>query len=333
MARIVIPGGTGYIGRPLTRRLVQRGDEVVVLTRGPSREMDGWREVHWDGETLGDWVGEIDGADAIVHLTGRRVDTRNTRRNVDELISSRVEPVRVVGEALRLCDTPPSTWVQMCTLAIFGDTGDTVIDETSSPSGIGPRDMVPVALAWESAFHLATAEVERPVLLRAGIGVGGMSDPATARLSLLVRLGLGGAIGGGRQWVSWVSLEDLLAVVVRALDDTTMRGLYHVTSPAPVTNAEMMSTYREHLGRRIGLPSPRWLTQIGAPMLGSSANLALTGRRAVPARLLDDGFEFVRPDFAEAVAVALDDLRGGERHDEATAVVHQPSGPPTQGGT
>ena len=127
MARIVIPGGTGYLGRALAVRLVARGDDVAVLTRGPGRQLGGCRFVTWDARTVGDWVEELDGADAIVHLNGRRVDARATRRNIDELISSRVEPVRAVGEAVRACGAPPPVWVQSGSLAIFGEGGDAVI--------------------------------------------------------------------------------------------------------------------------------------------------------------------------------------------------------------
>lgn len=305
MRRIVIPGGSGYLGRALARRLVERGDEVVVLTRGPSGTFDGWRVVHWDAYNLGDWVAELEGADAIVHLTGRRVDTRATRRNIDELISSRVEPVRVVGEALRTCSSPPPVWVQSSSLAVFGDGGDAIIDESTTPTGLGPREMVTVCLAWEGAFHQAAADVDRSVLLRIGIGLGGAGDPATAKLARIVRLGLGGHVGSGRQWVSWIGLEDLLDVMLRALDDPAMRGRYHVTSPNPVTNAEMMSTYRRVLGRRLGLPSPAFGAKVGAPLLGSSASLALTGRRCVPTRLLAEGFEFRQPDFESTARLAL----------------------------
>jgi uncharacterized protein len=305
VARVVIPGGTGYLGRALARRLVDRGDDVVILTRGASRAVDDWRVVNWDANTLGDWVGEIEAADAIVHLNGRRVDTRATKRNIDELISSRVEPVRVVGEAVRVCSSPPPVWVQSSSLAIFGEGGDAVIDEATTPTGIGPREMVTVCLAWEGAFHQATADVDRSVLLRIGIGVGGDGDPATAKLAQIVRMGLGGKVGSGRQWVSWVGLEDLLDAMVRALDVPTMRGLYHVTSPNPVTNAEMMSTYRRLLGRRVGLPTPALIAKLGAPLLGSSASLALTGRRCVPTRLLAEGFDFHHPDFESTARLAL----------------------------
>jgi uncharacterized protein len=306
MQRIVIPGGSGYLGQALARRLVDRGDDVVILGRGGT--VDAGRLVHWDGFTLGDWVKELDGADAIVHLTGRRVDTRATKKNIDELISSRVQPVRVVGEALAQCSNPPKVWVQSSSLAIFGEGGDRIIDELTIPSGIGPREMVTVCLAWEAAFHhviAAAGKDLRPVLLRIGIGLGGKNDPATAKLAQLVRLGLGGRVGSGQQWVSWAGLDDVLRVMMLAIDDPGMHGTYHVTSPNPVTNATMMATYRKLLGRRFGLASPAIVANLGAPILGSSGSLALTGRRVVPTRLLERGFVFNHPDFAPTAALAL----------------------------
>jgi len=305
MSRIVIPGGSGFLGQALASRLVGRGDEVVILSRDEGQQVEGTRVVVWDAESIGPWASELDGADAIVHLTGRRVDVRGTKRNIDELISSRVQPVRLVGEAIERCATPPRVWVQSSSLAVYGDGGDAVLDEHSTPTGIGPREMVTVCLAWEGAFRQASAAVERTVLLRMGIGLGGRNDPATAKLAKLVRFGLGGSVGSGRQWVSWVGLDDLLTAMILAIDDDTMTGTYHVTSPNPVTNAEMMSTYRRLLGRRIGLPSPAWLARIGAPILGSSASLALTGRRVVPTRLLERGFTFEQPDFEPAARKAL----------------------------
>lgn len=303
--RVVLPGGSGYLGRALTEVLVARGDDVVVLSRSKQVGRFGERVVEWDAKQIGAWVDELDGADAIVHLSGRRVDTRSTRRNIDELISSRVDSVRVVGEAVRQCDRPPPVWVQLASLAIFGEGGDEIIDESSTPSGIGPREMVTVCLAWEGAYRQATAGVERSVLLRAGIGLGGTGDPATAKLARIVRLGLGGRVGSGRQWVSWVGLDDLIRVMVQAVDDPTMVGTYHATSPHPVTNAELMAVYRRLSGRRFGLPAPALVARLGAPLLGSSGSLALTGRRAVPTRLLESGFRFEQTDFATTAETAL----------------------------
>lgn len=303
--RIVIAGGSGFLGRSLTERLTGRGHRVTILTRGRPASGDGWEHVHWDGRSPGDWTHVLEGADAVVHLSGKRVDCRPTRRNIDELISSRVDPVRAVGDVIRTCESPPEVWVQASSLAIFGEGGDQLIDEDTLPSGRGPAQMVQVCLAWERAFREATLGVERTVLLRMGIGLGGPGDPATERLAWLVRRGLGGRAGSGEQWVSWVALEDLLSVMGRAIDEGAMAGLYHLTSPNPVTNAEMMATYRELLGRRLGLPAPAPLAFLGAVVLGSDPALALTGRRCVPTRLLDEGFEFSLPSFREAAAKAL----------------------------
>ncbi|MBW3651355.1 MAG: DUF1731 domain-containing protein [Actinobacteria bacterium] len=278
---------------------------MTILTRGRSAPGQRCEFVHWDGRSPGAWARAIEGADAIVHLSGKRVDCRPTRRNLNELIASRVDTVRAVGNALETCDAPPPVWVRLSSLAIFGDGGDAVIDEATPPSGRGPAQMVQVCLAWEAAFAGATAGIPRTVLLRAGIGIGGSGDPATDRLAWLVRRGLGGRAGTGTQWVSWVALDDFLEAMVRAIDDGSMAGLYHVTSPNPITNAEMMATYRELLGRRVGVPAPAALTYLGAILLGSDPALALTGRRCVPARLLEEGFEFSIPTFPEAVAKAL----------------------------
>lgn len=302
-------GGSGFLGRSLTERLTARGDRVTVLTRARAASGEGWEHVHWDGRNPGDWTHVLEGADAAVHLSGKRVDCRPTRRNVDELISSRVDPVRAVGDAIRTCEAPLPVWVQASSLAIFGEGGDRLIDENTLPSGRGPAQMVQVCLAWERAFSEATVAVERAVLLRMGIGLGGTGDPATERLTWLVRRGLGGRAGSGKQWVSWVALDDLLSVMVRAIDADAMAGLYHLTSPNPVTNAEMMATYRELLGRRLGLPAPEPITFLGATVLGSDPALALTGRRCVPTRLLAEGFEFSVPTFREAAENALASIR------------------------
>ena len=303
--RIILPGGSGFLGTNLRDRLVARGDSVVVLTRGAPSSGPGWESVQWDGATTGDWVASIDGADAIVHLSGKRVDCLPTRRNLAELISSRVNPVRAVGKAWAEATNPPPVWVQLSTLALYGDAGETLIDEETVPFSEGPPQMVQVCTEWESAFASVSQAVPRPVVLRAGIGIGGTGDPATDRLVWLCRMGLGGTVGSGKQWVSWVSLDDFVAIMVRAIDDDSMQGVYHVTSPNPIRNEEMMATYRRLVGRRFGLPSPGFVTQIGARLLGSDPALALTGRRAVPTRLLAEGYQFITPNFEDAARQAV----------------------------
>ena len=302
--KIVVPGGSGFLGTRLARRLAARGDEVVILTRGRPHERDGVRYVQWDGRTLGPWSRELDGADAIVHLAGRRVDCRPTRRNVDELISSRVDTVRVVGEALERCAAAPPVWVQCATLAIHGDTGERVLDEDTVPDGLGPRQMTTVALAWEGAFRHATRDLARPVLLRLGI-VLGEPDPERAWLARIIELGLAGPIAGGRAWVSWIGLEDTMRIILRAVDDPAMRGMYHATAPEPVRNARFMAALRGVHGKRVGLPLPRLIMWLGAWMVGTDPELGLTGRRALPRRLEREGYVFLQPQIEEALGIGM----------------------------
>ena len=172
-----------FSGGPWPRSWSSVATRSVILSRGETGHVAGTRTVVWDAESIGAWVHELDGADAVVHLNGRRVDVRATRGNIDELISSRVQPVRVVGEAIERCSAPPRAWVQSSSLAVYGDGGDAILDERSTPTGIGPREMVTVCLAWEGAFHQASAAVPRTVLLRLGIGLGGRNDPATVKLA------------------------------------------------------------------------------------------------------------------------------------------------------
>lgn len=302
--RIVLAGGSGYLGGQLARRLRDRGDEVVVLTRRARPTHDGIRYVPWDGRTVGDWASALEGAAAVVNLAGRRVDVRPTRRNVAELTRSRVEPTRALGDAWRQLDRPPGVLVQIATMAIHGEGGETVIDESVPDPATGPPQMTGVAAAWEAAFDTAATDAGRAVLLRCGVAIG-PGDPATAHLAWLARLGLGGTIGRGTQWVSWVAVADLLAVVERAIDDPAMAGTYNLTSPRPVRNAQMMAAVRRAVGRRWGLPIPAPFVVLGTWLLGSDPALPLTGRRGHPRRLLDEGFEFTTPDIETALATAL----------------------------
>lgn len=305
--RIVVPGGTGFLGHRLAQRLRAREDDVTVLTRGAGRDEDGIRYVHWDGATRGPWMAALEGADAVVHCTGERADRRPSRATTSLLVRSRVEPVRAVGAALAELTQPPPVWVQLGTLAIHGDTGDEPLDESVPVSGVGPPQMVQVGLAWERAFAEATRDVPRAVLLRLGVTLGGHGDPATAQLVRLHRLGLSGRVGRGDQFVPWVALLDVMRAIEHVLDDGDAVGTYHVCAPAAVDNATVQAELRDLLGVPFGLPAPAPLVRLGAALLGTDPALALTGRRGVPRRLLDEGFTFEVPRIRQALAQALDD--------------------------
>lgn len=287
--KVVLAGGSGSLGRRIADDLSGRGDEVVILTRSPRRDIP-CEQVAWDGRTVGPWAAELAGA-AVVNLAGELVDRRPTPANVDLLTRSRVEPTRALADAAATLDHPPAVWVQASTLAIFGDGGEQRIDEDTPPAE-GPPQMAGVARAWEAAA--AGAPAARQVVLRMGV-VLDRNTPALDRLTSLTRWGLGGRVGRGRQWVSWLHIEDLLAIVRRLLDDATLAGVVHATSPHPVRNAELMDALRRVLRRPPAPPTPAPLMRVGAVLLRSDPALALTGRRCVPSRLLDAGFTFTHP--------------------------------------
>lgn len=304
--KIVVAGGTGFLGRAVTTALVGRGDDVVVLSRRADAEVvPGARMATWSGAGPGPWAAELDGASAVVNLTGLSIGSRPTPRNRRRLVTSRVEPIAALAAGVAAATDPPPVWVQIAAVGVFGDAGDQVLDETTMPSGLGPPELVRTCLAWEHAFEHAAATVERPVLLRLGAVVG-PGDQLSSTLAQLARLGLGGRAGSGRQWVSWVAVDDVVAAVTRALDDTSMRQTYHVTSPNPVTNREMMATVRRLVGRRFGPPAPAFAVRIGAWLYGAAPSLVLASQRAVPRRLTDAGFEFAVSDFETAARRALE---------------------------
>ena len=305
--RVVIAGGAGALGRRLCDDLDEHGHDVVVLTR---RKRPGrFRQVEWDGRTVGAWRTELEGS-AVVNLAGELVDRRPTPANIRLLTESRVQPTRALVEASATLARPVPVWVQASTLAIYGDAGDDVLDETA-PAAQGPAQMAGVATAWEAS--VTGAHTDRLVVLRTGI-VLDRDTPALDRLLSLARWGLGGRVGSGRQWVSWIHIEDWLAIVREALDPQqcpALEGVIHATGPHPVRNTDLMGALRAGLHRPPAPPTPAALVRLGAILLRTDPALALTGRRAAPSRLVTQGFQFAHPDLDEALADLL--TRGSGR--------------------
>ena len=299
--RVVIAGGSGFLGRSLTAHLVAAGADVTVLSRSGRTQVPGVRVLEWDGRTRGGWVSALDGADAIVNLCGRTVDCVKTPDHCDEILRSRVESTRVIGEAIRAAQRPPGVWVQMATAHIYGDPPDQRCDETSAFGyGLAPT----VGRAWEQSFAESIPDETRGVVLRTSFVIG-RGGGALSRLAALARFGLGGTVGHGRQGMSWIHELDMNRIFERALTDPGMTGAYIATSPDPVSNRDFMRALRTALGVPFGLPAPAPLVRLGAPLfMRTDPELALYGRYVIPQRLIDEGFEFTFP----ALAGALDDL-------------------------
>lgn len=303
---IVIAGGSGFIGTSLAAHLTAAGVPVVVLARGAPRSDRPWRHARWNARTLGDWKAELDGAAGLVNLVGRTVDCVKTPDHRDEILRSRVEATRVLGEAMRTLDAPPPVWVQMSTAHIYGDPPSIVCDE-DSPTGLGLAPLV--GKAWEAAFDDAKLPQQRGVVLRSSFVIGkdrGAGGGALARLKLLAKLGLGGRVGSGTQGMSWIHEADMNALFERALADPSMAGTYIATAPNPVSQVEFMRTLRKAMGMPLGLPAFAWMVRLGAPLLlKTDPELALYGRYVVSRRLREAGFEFRFPDLGPAIADLL----------------------------
>jgi uncharacterized protein len=295
-SRIVIAGGSGFIGGALATRLIERRHDVVVLTRNAGARTDGVREVAWNGRTLSDWTTELDGAAAIINVTGKSVSSRHTEKNRREILSSRVEPVRVIGEALAASLAPPPVWVQASAVGIYGNAGDALCDENSPH---GQDFMAEVCEQWEAAFRMGLIRGTRGVVLRFGV-VLGREAGALPMLAHLARLGLGGAAGSGRQYISWIHIDDLVAVVERALG-SRMVGPYNACNHVPETNASFMKRLRKAVHRPWSPPVPAFAVKLGSYVIGVEPSVALGGQRCMPRRLDEEGFAFAHEDLGVAL--------------------------------
>jgi len=299
--RIVLAGGSGFVGQALAGRLLADGYEVLVLSRAAPRNAPG-TIIPWDGSTLGAWAKLLEDALAVVNLTGKNINCRLTQSNRRQIVSSRVASVEVISEAIRRCRRPPRVFVQTTAVGIFGDTGDKVCDETT-PSGGG--FLGETCRQWENAFNERPTPGVRRVILRLGVVLGreGGAFPSLARLT---RWFLGGAVGKGRQYISWLHLADVVRIYRDAIDREDFQGIYVAASPQPATNAQFMRELRAALHRPWSPAVPALAVRLGGWIAGINADLALTGQRCAPRRLMQQGFAYEFPELRRA----LKDLAG-----------------------
>ena len=305
--KVVIPGGTGQVGGLLRRALSARGHDVVVLSRHPGALEPGIRHVEWDGRELGPWAAEVDGADAVVNLAGRTVSCRYTAENLQQMMDSRVESTRVVGAAIAGAASPPRVWLQMSTATIYADRRDAPNDEATGVLG-GREPGVPdyweysvrIARCWEAAQLEADVPGTRRVALRSAMVMspdrGGVFDV----LLRMARLGLGGAVAGGGQYVSWIHDHDFVRAIEVLLAREDLDGAVNLAAPEPLPQRDLMTDLRRAWGRRVGLPATAWMAEIGAWVLRTDTELLLKSRRVVPGRLLEAGFEFEHAQWSQA---------------------------------
>jgi len=308
--RIIVAGGSGFIGRALATEFCTRGYEVVVLTRSPRQRGDAGREVRWDGEKAGGWISVLDGAHAVINLAGQSINCPHTPENLRSITASRVNSVNAIAAGMASAKIPPRVWVQASAVGFYGDTGDRLCDETAPA---GNDALAKICREWEGVFCGGDAASPgrcggggvptRKVVLRIGL-VLGHDGGALPLLSRMTKWFLGGAAGSGRQFVSWIHLADLARMFAAAAEDEKLTGVFNAVGPRPATNAGFMRELRRALHRPWSPPAPAFVVKLGARLMGSEGSLALVSQHCVPKRFLDAGFQF---QFAE-LASALNDL-------------------------
>jgi uncharacterized protein (TIGR01777 family) len=298
MKRIILAGGSGFVGQALAPVLVAEGYHVVVLGRSAAHRRNGVDYLQWNGKTLSDWASALEGAEAIVNLTGKNINCRHTPEHRQEITRSRIDSVRVLGGAIANCTTPPKVFAQASGVGYYGDTGDQVVDEDAPPGSDFPAE---VCRQWEGAFNALDLPATRKVVLRLGF-VLGRDGGALPVLEKLTRWFLGGTVGSGRQFISWIHVADLIQMFASAIERPELTGLFNATAPAAVTNREFMRELRCALHRPWSPPVPAPFVRAGASLMGSEGDLALLSSRCAPRRFLEHGFQFQFPTLREAFA-------------------------------
>ena len=315
--KVVIPGGSGQVGTILARSFHAAGNEVIVLSRSPRPAA--WRVVAWDPNTIGAWADEFDGATAVINLAGRSVNCRYTAVNRRAIMESRLTSVAAVSAAIARASVPPRVWLQASTATIYAHRFDAPNDEATGRIGGTEPDApaswhfsIEVAEAWERACTVAVVPQTRRVLMRSAMVMspdrGGIFDTLLG----LVRRGLGGKAGDGRQYISWIHEQDFISAVWFLIDNASVSGPVNLAAPCPLPNADFMRALRAAWGARIGLPASRWMLTLGAYFMRTETELVLKSRRVVPGRLAALGFKFAFPTWPEGAADLCGRWRGSQ---------------------
>lgn len=318
--KIIIAGGSGFIGTELANWFGEK-NEVIILSRQSKQQNNSYKEtadlkhgtirtVYWDGKTIGAWAQELDGADLLINLAGKSVNCRYNAANKKAIFDSRSFSTTILGEAVRSCAHPPRLWINAASATIYRHAEDRPQDEAT---GEFHNDFsVQVCKLWEKTFFDQQTPHTRKIALRIAItlGAGGVMIPYLN----LVKFGLGGRQGNGKQMFSWVHIADVCKTIEWCHEHQEMEGVYNCSSPEPVTNKEFMQQLRRAAHHRIGLPAPAWMLKMGAAVIGTEPELILKSRWVLPTRLLGTNFQFQYPSLKSAFATVIQQLPRKQYH-------------------
>lgn len=312
--KIVIAGGSGFIGQALANWFGKE-NEVVILTRN-SKEANNLysnkqnsnslniRNVSWDGKSLGDWAKELDGASLVINLCGKSVNCRYTAKNKQAIFDSRTQPTQAIGEAIRKATVPPKLWVNAASATIYRHAEDRPQDEYNGE--IQNDFSVQVCKVWEKTFCSERTPFTRKIALRTAVTLG--EDGVMVPYLNLIKFGLGGHQGSGRQMYSWVHEDDICRTIDWCFAHPQMEGVYNCSAPNPVTNHEFMKTLRQVAGHKFGLPAYKWMLKIGAAIIGTEPELLLKSRWVLSTKLQETGFRFQYPVLKDAMSQIIGSL-------------------------
>ena len=306
--KIVVPGGSGACGQSIATHFQDWGWDVVVLSRKPNVP-SATKSVAWDGESLGCWVDELSGAQAVLNLSGRSVNCRYTEANRMAIYESRLKSTAIIGQALQVVSNPPPVWLNASTATIYRHALDHPQTDENGEIGVGTgpdadpkwKFSLDVAKKWESELFSAPLRRIRRVALRSSMVFGTQKGGVFDVLSVLVRRGLGGKQGNGLQKVSWIHESDFCRAVAWSIEHDSVDGPINVCAPNPVSNSELMAQLRKAWGVPLGLPVTKLMLELGAVLMRTETELILKSRWVVPSKLLGLGFEFQFPTIQECV--------------------------------
>ena len=296
--KIILAGGNGYMGQVFAEYYRNLAAEIIILSRRPADKQGDITTLVWNGVNEGEWGSSLDGADLLINLCGKNVNCRYTAKNKAEIINSRIHPTKLLGDVIANLQSPPKLWINITSATIYRHAEDRPQDEETGEIGYGFS--IDVCRQWEQTFFETSTPNTRKIALRMGI-VLGSRDGAFPRLLNLVKFGLGGRQGDGQQYVSWVHEQDAAKCTEWLMQHKELEGVINCTAPEAVKNAEFMKLIRNAYGVPFGLPSPAWLLELGAVVIGTETELILKSRWVAPKLLVDSGYSFIFPKAAHAI--------------------------------
>lgn len=289
MPKLILAGGSGFLGNALIQYFEEACHEIVVLSRTPKTNHGNVKYVVWDGVKVADWASELEHADAVINLSGKNVNCRYTTENKKEIMASRINSTTAIGKAIQQLQNPPKLWINFSAVAIYEKSYGLAMDENSDQPGTG--FMYEVCKAWERAVDQTELSSTRKVILRVSMVIGKEAGVYKTLLPL-VKLGLGGKAGNGKQMVSWIHLQDLCRMINWLIANPTANGVYNAAAPNPVTNIQFMQAFRKSVGMPVGFPAPAFAVKIGAFLLGTEPELVIDSVNVTPRKALSEGFTF-----------------------------------------